>query len=206
MGFSAFKSRYLEKIDNGGFSSTEETAEFIADTYDLAINGLTGIKTTYYEVGDVIPTGDENYEAGFVVDEVDVYIKEEETLPLILVAGGGKTVLKAALTLAFSRQMPPADLEAEIAKSLVLYWTLVVLAVPPGATTSPAGASPGGSPGSSSISGNLPAVAESTEDFVDGLIGIFEEHLSGLKFGNAVVTSPPWVILQGPTNPFGIIP
>jgi hypothetical protein len=90
-------------------------------------------------------------------------------------------VMKEALEVIFDQQKGPEAMEASLSLAISSLWLLGGL---PGLYSTVLG---GHVPGKTS--GNIPAQANSAEEFIDGVISMFDEIHNGLSFGHA--TSPP---------------
>ena len=108
------------------------------------------------------------------------------TIPGLVIPGPPiSDALVEAVNAVFDAGDSPTILEAKLSAALVVYWSLATFA--PAAFLAPPGV-----PGMVTT-GNIPENAESIEDFVDGLIGMFESHI-----GSMVWQTPSGPL---PTNP-----
>ena len=91
--------------------------------------------------------------------------------------------MKEALELIFDQQKGPEAMEASLSLAISSLWLLGGL---PGLYSTFLG---GHVP--ASTSGNIPAQANSAEEFIDGVISMFDEIHNGLEFGHASSTPVP---------------
>ena len=90
-------------------------------------------------------------------------------------------LLKEALEEIFDQQKGPKAMEASLSLAISSLWLLGSL---PGLYSTVLG-----SHAPKATSGNIPAQASSAEEFIDGVISMFDEIHSGLVFGH--LSSPP---------------
>jgi len=126
-------------------------------------------------------TSDETAE--FIASEYDKAVSLPTSMATIsgpiATPGGGTTTLEGYLKSSFATETLPPLLETGMAAGLSAYWTGVIT----GATFSVV------IPGTPTLGGNLTGNAETVEDFLDQLIGVFEMHLGGLTWVNAAGTT-----------------
>ena len=127
--------------------------------------------------------------ADFIVSEYLGSFNIPTLATLVLPAPPASDALVEAVNAVFDAGDSPTILEAKLSAALMVYWSFAVFgayALNPIA---------GGIPGKVTT-GNIPENAESIEDFVDGLVGMFEDHIGAMSW--FLTGSTP---LAGPTNP-----
>jgi hypothetical protein len=152
--------------------------------------GFNIFKNDYLAIvdGDGFKTTKETVD--FIVDN---YVSSV-AVPGLVIAGEPLLIeaMKLAVQEVFDSGAPPTAIETGLSAAIVAYWVPAIFTG--GFATLPALTMPG-FPGAPTV-GNIPAQADTAEEFVDGLIGMFEMHLSTVIFGH--VSSTP---LTGPTSP-----
>ena len=124
--------------------------------------------------------------ADFIVSE---YLGSFNIPTLVLPVPPASDALVGAVNEVFDAGDNPTILEAKLSAALMVYWSFAVFGA---YVLNPL---TGGIPGKVTT-GNIPENAESIEDFVDGLVGMFEDHIGAMSW--FLVGSTP---LTGPTNP-----
>ena len=140
--------------------------------------GFTAFKNNYISRvnGEGFATSTDT--ADFIVSE---YLGSFNVPGLTIAAPAAPLV--EAVNAVFGAGDPPTVLETKLTTALSVYWLTAVYTG--GYTTLLTGPTGGGTP----TTGNIPEQAESVEDFVDGLVSMFEDHISGITFSHP--TSPP---------------
>ena len=117
---------------------------------------------------------------------VDNYVSSV-AVPGLVITGEPLLIegMKLAVQEVFDSGAPPTAIEVGLSAAIVAYWTPAIFTG--GFSTLPTLTVPGfpGLP----TTGNIPAQADTAEEFVDGLIGMFEMHLSTVIFGHASSTA-----------------
>lgn len=140
--------------------------------------GFTAFKNNYISRvnGEGFATSADS--ADFIVSE---YLGSFNVPGLTITAPAAPLV--EAVNVVFNAGDSPTVLETKLTTALSIYWLTAVYTG--GYTTLLTGPTGGGTP----TTGNIPEQAESVEDFVDGLVSMFEDHISGITFSHP--TSPP---------------
>ena len=156
--------------------------------------GFTTFKNNYLSKVDSggFKTSDETAE--FIASEYDKAVSLPTSMATatgpIATSGGGTTALENYLKTSFAAGTLPPVLEAGLLPSLSTYWTGVITSL--AFTTVPVAGVVGLLP-----AGNLIGSADTSEDFLDQLIGAFEMHLSGIGWlhSGGVTVDTGWTVL-----------
>lgn len=153
--------------------------------------GFTAFKQNYISQvnGDGFPTTGDT--ASFIANEYETSVMgglNPSGPGPFLSSPASKIILTEGIAAALNSEAPSLQiLELKLSAALMAYWTLAVMTVPTFIVTLP----------------GIPVVgvmsdADTVEDFLDQLITLFEQHLSGLIF---VMTAVPPVVATGYTVP-----
>lgn len=152
--------------------------------------GFSTFKANYISKINSGGFGTSDETAEFIASEYDAAVSLPTSIATvsgpIATPGGGTTTLESYLKSSFAAGTLPPVLELGMVGGLSAYWTGVITSAAFSVVT----------PGTPTLGGNLTGNAETVEDFLDQLVGVFEMHLGGLAWANpSGVTDVGWNVL-----------